>query len=1233
MTFIEGIDRCALELISNAVDNCTYSIYCGRRPDEIHVTLTDTTITVVNGGSNVPVDKMPGTNTWVPSMLWGSLFSSSHYEESRRAYKASTSSAGTNGVGGALVNIFSERFEVTVDDPESHQRYHNVWCRGKPLEVDGVPVEPTVTRDPKIVDTRISVSYTLDFPFFNIEKYSQDMMEVIAYHVVTAGFTAKVPVTITNAAGVSTRYDVRLISDYAALFPELKPSENIKRLEYHVLSPEAIAKSVTYADAILKQIEIPRIEALIIDELIDDDPQESETEEAPKKRGNGVKGKAKAPVSATSRRSTGAFQLSFVNGIITTQGGVHVDELIKAFFGEALTELNISLAHGKRHISFLLSVRVSDPKFREQAKRTLTAPRPSFEGIPAAILKALRGWETMTRLKALNEAVRLVELKKTDGKKLRRVTAIKELDDANDAGTSRSQNCTLIIVEGSSAATYPEILRDQMPNGRDTHGILLLRGKPFNAINAKPSQLARAQGLYAVLKQAFGLQDGLDYSVAVNFRKLRYGHALIATDADCDGWHILGLVILMFHTRFPSLVHRGYLSFLRTPVLRIPGSQSLTFFTKRAYEEWKTKARLAGGAQAILAKRKPKYFKGLGSSSEEHVKEDYRSKRGELALHDKKRDAKEALDLGFNGKRTDDRKVWLSTPVVGDFLDTDESTESIAHFVDTGLKFFSFDNVHRAIPSVMDGLKEAPRKALSAGIKKFGLGAGNRHASLTRDERRVAGLKSATSSAYVVPPEAKVFQIIGFTTEHYCYHHGEPILGEVIANMCKKYVGTNNVTWFEPVSSFGTIDTGKAPNARYASLGPAWWWSYVFNPADSELVEHVYDEDIKCEAHFMLPVACWALCNHADGVGTGYSTKIPGHNIEEVVLAHLALLDGHGAFPALLPWWRGFRGNVSLVPRSTVKRMAVVEDTISEEDVEGEDGKEDLQDEVEEEEDDEELPAPPVKSKAVRKPAKTKPCRVKSTGASDEGMVCVVDGLYTLQGNMVIVTALPLYTLSDFKNTLTKLIDKKIVSDFRNLTTGESIRFEIEMAIDEKTGKMYGGNLMKLFRLRRVISMGNMVLLDEKNLPKRFQSAEHILHYFHDHRLGYYEKRRIGIAESLREKVVHLDRRMRLVKALVVESPDRIVYANRPKSEVLSEITAKLPDVPHAIYNELHVKNLNQDEIISLGSDLTAARNVLADVETTTKEAMWKKDLLIFLKEYRAIYGSTLSEPFKALGM
>ncbi len=50
----------------------------------------------------------------------------------------------------------------------------------------------------------------------------------------------------------------------------------------------------------------------------------------------------------------------------------------------------------------------------------------------------------------------MVELERTTGRKREKagIKAIPKLDDANWAGTARSQECTLIITEGDSAKVH-----------------------------------------------------------------------------------------------------------------------------------------------------------------------------------------------------------------------------------------------------------------------------------------------------------------------------------------------------------------------------------------------------------------------------------------------------------------------------------------------------------------------------------------------------------------------------------------------------------------------------------------------------------------------------------------------------------------------------------------------------------------------------------------------------------
>src|SRR4029077_3871244 len=102
------------------------------------------------------------------------------------------------------------------------------------------------------------------------------------------------------------------------------------------------------------------------------------------------------------------------------------------------------------------------------------------------------------------------------------------------------------------------------------------------------------------------------------------------------------------------------------------------------------------------------------------------------------------------------------------------------------------------------------RKALAAGIKEFGID---------------GAMKSN-------PQTRKVIEIVAEGTKNFAYHHGDQIFGNVICKMTRNHLGTNNVPWFHPASKFGSIDDNSKPAPRYAHVGPAWWWNYIYNNDD-----------------------------------------------------------------------------------------------------------------------------------------------------------------------------------------------------------------------------------------------------------------------------------------------------------------------------------------------------------------------------------------------------------------
>jgi len=76
---------------------------------------------------------------------------------------------------------------------------------------------------------------------------------------------------------------------------------------------------------------------------------------------------------------------------------------------------------------------------------------------------------------------------KGGGKKTTKIKGIPKLEDANDAGTRFSVDCTLILTEGDSAKTVAVAGLGVI--GRDRYGVFPLKGKVLNVREASHKQV------------------------------------------------------------------------------------------------------------------------------------------------------------------------------------------------------------------------------------------------------------------------------------------------------------------------------------------------------------------------------------------------------------------------------------------------------------------------------------------------------------------------------------------------------------------------------------------------------------------------------------------------------------------------------------------------------------------------------------------------------------------------
>ena len=64
----------------------------------------------------------------------------------------------------------------------------------------------------------------------------------------------------------------------------------------------------------------------------------------------------------------------------------------------------------------------------------------------------------------------------------------------------------------------------------------------------------------------------------------------------------------------------------------------------------------------------------------------------------------------------------------------------------------------------------------------------------------------------------------------------------------------------------------------------------IFNQHDDAILKYLTDDNQKIEPEWYMPILPMVLVNGADGIGTGWMTKIPNYNPREIVEVLLLLI-------------------------------------------------------------------------------------------------------------------------------------------------------------------------------------------------------------------------------------------------------------------------------------------------------------------------------------------------------
>lgn len=777
----------------------------------------DGTIVMVNDGNGIDIVKHPEYNVWVPELIFGHLRTSTNYNKEEKKIVG-----GKNGFGFKLVLIWSTFGQIETVDHIRGLKYTQEFRDN----LDTI-CEPKIVKASKC-KPYTKITFKPDYSRLGLNGLSTDMIGLLKKRV----------------------YDISAVTD-----------KNIK---------------VKYNSAIIPTKNFEQY----INLYIGDKSEAPRVYEQPNERWE----------YAVALTPTNEFiQVSFVNGITTSKGGKHVEYILNQItrklseYIEKKKKVKVNPNSIKEQLILFLRCDIENPAFDSQTKDFMNTPMSKFGSrcdVSDKFIEKIAKMGVMDAACAITEVKENKAAKKTDGTKSKSVRGIPKLDDANWAGTDKSDQCMIIFCEGDSAKTG--VISGLSSEDRNTIGVYPLKGKVMNVRGEAVKKVSENKEI-AEIKKILGLETGKEYETIDDvYKNLRYSKVVFLTDQDLDGSHIKGLCINLFQNEWSSLTRiPGFIGFMNTPILKAKkANQELKFYNEGEYEEWRNNSEETKGWTI-------KYYKGLGTSTKTEFREYFQEKKF-VGFEYTGATSDNAIDMVFNKKRADDRKNWLET--IYDrksFVDTRKQMIPYEEFIDKELIHFSKYDCDRSIPNLMDGLKISLRKILFCAFKKR------------------------------LTTEIKVAQFSGYVSENSLYHHGEESLNKAIVGMAQNFIGSNNINLLYPSGQFGSRVKGgqDASSPRYTFTRLERITRCIFSEQDDKILKYLDDDGIPVEPQFYVPIIPMILVNGSRGIGTGFSTDIMCYNPIDIIRYlknKLLTIDATNTID-FIPYYEGFTGEITRI--------------------------------------------------------------------------------------------------------------------------------------------------------------------------------------------------------------------------------------------------------------------------------------------------------------------------------
>jgi hypothetical protein len=348
----------------------------------------------------------------------------------------------------------------------------------------------------------------------------------------------------------------------------------------------------------------------------------------------------------------------------------------------------------------------------------------------------------------------------------------------------------------------------------------------------------------------------------------------------------------------------------------------------------------------------------------------------------------------------------------------------------------------------------------------------------------------------------------------------------------------------------------------------------IFSIQDDALLERMIEDNEPIEYRFYIPILPMILVNGVKGIASGYSTEIPSYNPLEIVNWLEMWLDGkHLDLPGLIPWYRGYTGDIKLEKfedgRATGWRSKGI-----------------LEKGVGKEKDWWHIKELPIGS---------------WTKSFEEWLEYLESGLPP-------------------KDKKWKKKDVRCLSDIKSYSTPNKVHFMIKPTKDFIPDMNVVGNL-KIMQSTK--SLNNMVAIDENDYPIRFGSPEEILLFFCPMRLKYYRLRKNLLLKVLKKDLLISSNRYKFVKGVVDKKLD--LHQSDEELEIMLSsniwlfnkvISGQNKELSYDYLLSMQMRSMTITKLEELKLEADKLSEDIKILDSKTVKDIWKNDLNKFKTKY-----------------